>query len=198
VNEIAGLRARCEFAVRAPTHFAYARQHICDGLLLAMMGELPYGCPGLTSNKPPHNVDSTPSCGATAAWRFEPGVCSVPLSNSEGRTIRIAEESLIDPPGFRSKAPRSDRGFASEFSRVERNSLSYIGRRGSCVRLREPKRWYAPNASTLSELADSGHTVSPPNGAAEIRRASPSELNSNFVAFGRFLAIASCRYLRED
>jgi hypothetical protein len=37
VNEIAGFRARCELAVRAPTHFAYARQHICDGLLLAMM-----------------------------------------------------------------------------------------------------------------------------------------------------------------
>ena len=25
------------FAIRAPAHFAYARQHICDGLLLAMM-----------------------------------------------------------------------------------------------------------------------------------------------------------------
>ena len=37
MNEIAGLRARREFAVRTPTHFAYARQHICDGLLLAMM-----------------------------------------------------------------------------------------------------------------------------------------------------------------
>ena len=37
MNEIAGLRARCEFAALAPTHFAYAGQHICDGLLLAMM-----------------------------------------------------------------------------------------------------------------------------------------------------------------
>jgi hypothetical protein len=37
VNEIAGLGARGEFAVRAPTDFAYTRQHICDGLLLAMM-----------------------------------------------------------------------------------------------------------------------------------------------------------------
>ena len=37
MNEIASLRARCEFAIRAPAHFAHTRQHICDGLLLAMM-----------------------------------------------------------------------------------------------------------------------------------------------------------------
>src|SRR6202022_2357812 len=37
VNEIAGLRARDEFAVRAPTHFAYARQNVCDGMLYAVM-----------------------------------------------------------------------------------------------------------------------------------------------------------------
>jgi hypothetical protein len=37
VNEISSPRARCKVAVRAPTHFACARQHICDGLLLAMM-----------------------------------------------------------------------------------------------------------------------------------------------------------------
>src|ERR1700689_2667029 len=37
VDEIAGLRARREFAALAPAYFAYAGQHICDGLLLAMM-----------------------------------------------------------------------------------------------------------------------------------------------------------------
>src|SRR5271170_3798255 len=37
MDEIAGLRARREFAIRAPAHFAYARQHVRDGLLLAMM-----------------------------------------------------------------------------------------------------------------------------------------------------------------
>src|ERR1700729_1999226 len=37
MNEVAGSRARCKFAIRAPAHFAYAGQHICDGLLLAMM-----------------------------------------------------------------------------------------------------------------------------------------------------------------
>ena len=37
MNEIADSRARCELAVRSPTHFAHAQQHICDGLLLAMM-----------------------------------------------------------------------------------------------------------------------------------------------------------------
>src|SRR5271156_181123 len=37
MDEIAGLLARREFAIRAPAHFAYARQHVRDGLLLAMM-----------------------------------------------------------------------------------------------------------------------------------------------------------------
>src|ERR1700733_7128091 len=37
VDEIAGLRARREFAALAPAHFAYAGQHICDGLLLAIV-----------------------------------------------------------------------------------------------------------------------------------------------------------------
>ena len=37
VNEIAGLRTRCEFAVQAPPHFAHARQNVRDGLLHAVM-----------------------------------------------------------------------------------------------------------------------------------------------------------------
>ena len=37
MNEIARLRASAAFAIRAPAHFAYAGQHMGDGLLLAMM-----------------------------------------------------------------------------------------------------------------------------------------------------------------
>ena len=37
MNEIARLRASAALAIRASAHFAYAGQHICDGLLLAMM-----------------------------------------------------------------------------------------------------------------------------------------------------------------
>jgi hypothetical protein len=53
-----------------------------------------YALPGLTSIKPPHNVDRMPSCGATAARRTEPGVCAVPGSNAAGPTMRIGEYSV--------------------------------------------------------------------------------------------------------
>ena len=37
MNEITGLRAIVEFAIRAPAHFAHARQNVCDGLLRAVV-----------------------------------------------------------------------------------------------------------------------------------------------------------------
>ena len=37
MDEIAGLCTRGEFTVRAPTHVAYARHDICDGLLHPVM-----------------------------------------------------------------------------------------------------------------------------------------------------------------
>ena len=57
MNETAGLGARGELAVRAPTDFAYTRQHICDGLLLAMMVNS-VRAPGLTlkTNRPTTSI----------------------------------------------------------------------------------------------------------------------------------------------
>src|ERR1700722_14060643 len=39
------------------------------------------------------------------------------------------------------------------------NSLSYIGRCRSCVRLGEPKRWYAQTPSTLWRLCHAGGSL---------------------------------------
>src|SRR6267378_6770457 len=50
---------------------------------------MPVRAPGSTSNNPPHSTESTPSCGATAARRTEPGVWAVPWSNPAGPTMRM-------------------------------------------------------------------------------------------------------------
>src|SRR5437763_103826 len=44
---------------------------------------------------PPHRPVSTPSAGASAAARREPGVCAVPRSNCAGLTIVMGRYLLI-------------------------------------------------------------------------------------------------------
>src|SRR6202041_3075957 len=133
VNEIAGLRARCEFAALAPTHFAYAGQHICDGLLLAMMVNTGASARLDLEHTAPHrrfDAELRRNCSlAFRAGRLQGAPVEFTWMNDTD-CRRIAHRFTR---GYRSKSSRSNRGFASEFNRVDRKSLSYIGRRGSCV-----------------------------------------------------------------
>src|SRR5271167_4830960 len=133
MNEISGLRACCEFGPRAPTHFAYARQHICDGLLLAMMMDSSARALfDLEQAAPQRRFDAELRRNCRLAFRA--GRLQRALVEFTGvndtNCRRIAHRFTR---GYRSISSRSNRGFADEFSRVERNSLSYVGRRASCV-----------------------------------------------------------------
>src|SRR3984957_2827278 len=55
---------------------------------------MPVRAPGFTSNRPPHIVVSMPCAGVIAARRSEPDVCAVPVSNSDGRTMRIGANAI--------------------------------------------------------------------------------------------------------
>src|SRR5277367_1940210 len=122
VNEIACLRARCEFAVRAPTHFGYARQNVCDGLLLAMMVN---PCAGawldLEQAAPKRRCDAELRRNGGQAFRARCLQCALieftRVNNADCK--RIAHRFTR---GYRSTSSRSNRGFTNEFSRVDRNS----------------------------------------------------------------------------
>ena len=89
MDEIAGFRARSVFASHAPADFADARQDIGDRLLLSMMMDARR--PRVDLEQPAPQRRSTPSCGATAARRTEPGVCAVPESNPAGPTMQTGD-----------------------------------------------------------------------------------------------------------
>jgi hypothetical protein len=97
------------------------------------------------------SILGSPSCGATAARR--------------------KNRSSIQP-GVSLVRSRSDRGFADEFSRVGRNSLSYVGRRGSrlgCVNPNDGMR-QAPQLSF--EVGVLGHAASLPSATPQFNSAS--------------------------
>ena len=153
MNEVAGSRARCELAIRTPAHFAYAGQHVRDGLLLAMMVNSRASAGVDLEHAAPHRRFDA-ELRRNGGQAFRAGRLQCPLS--EFRRVNNADCGGVAHRlnwVRRSKACDFDRGFASELSRAERKSLSYVGRR--VVRwLRELKRWYGPNASTFLEAMD--------------------------------------------
>ena len=132
MNEIARLRASAAFAFRAPAHFAYAGQHICDGLLLAMMVNSRTGTLlDLKQAAPQRRFDAELRRNCSLAFRA-------------GRLQRaLVEFRRVNDTDCRGIAHRFQRGYHSkardqsrprhESSSVKCSSLSYVGRRGSRV-----------------------------------------------------------------
>jgi hypothetical protein len=160
VDEIAGLRARREFAALAPAYFAYAGQHICDGLLLAMMVNSGAGARLDLEHAAPHrrfDAELRRNCSlAFRAGRLQRAPVEFTGVN-DTNCRRIAHRYTR---GYRSISSRSNRGFANEFSRVERDSLSYVGRRGSCVGCAYPNVGMRQTPQ-LVEGADLGQATAP-------------------------------------
>ena len=152
MNEIAGPRAPCEFAVRG-----YTGQHICDCLLLAMMV----------------------NTGASARFDLEHAALhrrfDAELRRNGGLALRAGrlQRALVEFTGVNNtncrriahrftrgsslESSRSKRGFANEFSRVNRDSLSYVGRRCVVHWLGEPKRWYEEGRRHMLCYNDDSH-----------------------------------------
>ena len=95
VNEAALTRNRAEFATFSPPNVTLALEHVCDGLLLAVM--VNGGLRTRLDDKevPLHRPVSTPRSRASAARRSEPGVWAVLLSNCEGLTMRMGSNLLM-------------------------------------------------------------------------------------------------------
>ena len=131
VNEIAGLRTRCEFAVRAPPHFTHARQNVCNGLLRAMMVNSRAGARLYLEYAAPHrrfDAELRRNRGlALRAGRLQRAL--VEFTRVNNTDCRGIAHRFIG--GYRSKARDPIASFANELSRVERNSLSYVGRHRS-------------------------------------------------------------------
>lgn len=89
--EVTGVRYCFKFTALTPADYCLPFEDINDGFLYAVMMDrcLRFGS---TKNKPPHIRRVEVDIPATAATRFDPGVCAVPLSNSSGVTMRMLSE----------------------------------------------------------------------------------------------------------